>query len=246
VGDEARVARAFAASVARGAFGPWDEVVLPAMAADGPMTGPLVAALQEAGFAARREQTAEAPYIPLPATWEKYLQLLPKKHRYVVVHSQRDLEAWAAGGIELHEVRAPGALAEGKRVLTTLHNERWQAAATVGAFARPRFARFHDEVLPQLQALGKLELLWLSVRGQPVAAMYNVLWNNKVYFYQHGRKLDLPRRLRPGIVLIGLAIRRAIEAGRREFDFLPGQSLYKHQLALTNRPVVQLRVARRG
>jgi CelD/BcsL family acetyltransferase involved in cellulose biosynthesis len=45
-------------------------------------------------------------------------------------------------------------------------------------------------------------------------------------------------------VIVYQAIRRAIEAGRREFDFLGGNDLYKKQLALASRPLVELRLAR--
>ena len=34
---------------------------------------------------------------------------------------------------------------------------------------------------------GALELLWLSVRGEPVAALYGMVWAGKVYAYQCGR-----------------------------------------------------------
>ncbi len=83
------------------------------------------------------------------------------------------------------------------------------------------------------------------MRGEPVAAVYNIVWNNKVYFYQSGRKTDVPPKVRPGVVLLAHAIRGAVEAGRREFDFLAGDVQYKRQLALALRPLVQFRVARR-
>ena len=244
-GDEERVARRFALGVRERAFGSWDEVVMPYMAGDCPMTDLLLDSFQKEGFLVSREQTTSAPYIPLPAKWDEYLKVLPKRHRYFVVRSLRDFEDWAAGSAVLREVRAPADLEEGKRILTTLHNERWHAAATEGAFARQRFVRFHDEVLPLLLGAGSLEMLWLTVRGEPVAVLYNVVWNNKVTFYQFGRKVDVPRHVRPGIALLCMAMRRAIEAGRREFDFLGGESMYKSQLALAARPLVQLRFARR-
>src|SRR5205823_2903580 len=109
-----------------------------------------------------------------------------------------------------------------------------------------KFNAFHDAVLPQLLEAGALQLVWLSAHGRPVAAMYNIVWNNKVHFYQSGRDTTLPAHLRPGIVIIGKVIQQAIEAGRREFDFLGGASSYKTQLALATRPLVLLRVARPG
>jgi len=58
-------------------------------------------------------------------------------------------------------------------------------------------------------------------------------------------KTELPRNIRPGGVLIYHAIQKAITHRRREFDFLGGEALYKNQLALGSRPLVELRLARR-
>jgi hypothetical protein len=93
---------------------------------------------------------------------------------------------------------------------------------------------------------GALELLWLSVRGQPVAALYAMAWGDKVYAYQMGRRLDVPAGVRPGGVILALAVRRAIEAGRREFDFLADEAPCKRQLAPAARPLVRVRVWRPG
>jgi hypothetical protein len=41
-----------------------------------------------------------------------------------------------------------------------------------------------------------------------------------------------------------MAIRRAIEAGRREFDLLADEAFYKLQLTPRSRPLVQVRAAR--
>jgi len=244
-GQEARVADAFAAAVAGGKFGSWDEVDLPALAGDNPLTGLLTGAFARAGYRVDREQTTVAPHIPLPATWDHYLKALSQRDRYYVVRAQREFDQWAAGTATWHRAGSLAELEKGKRVLTALHTERWEAIGATGVFRATRFKAFHDVVMPQLLADGALELLWLTVRDQPVAALYNIVWNNKVYFYQSGRKLDVPRQVRPGIVLLSLAIRQAIEAGRREFDFLGGEAQYKGQLALATRPVIRLRVARR-
>jgi CelD/BcsL family acetyltransferase involved in cellulose biosynthesis len=98
--------------------------------------------------------------------------------------------------------------------------------------------------MPALLEKGALELAWLEVAGAPVAIAYNIVWNEKVYFYQSGRRVDLPGRVRPGIVLHARAIQHAIESGRREYDFLNGATRYKRQLSLASRPLVRVRVAR--
>ncbi len=243
-GAERCVARAFAEALAAGRFGPWDEIVLPAMDGLGPMPTLLTEALTDAGLAASCTETGVAPYIPLPATWDDYLKALPKKKRYGVVRALRDFDEWAGGAAELRRAASSAELAEGKRILTDLHGQRWSEAGQSGVFAAPRFAAFHDAVMPALLQLGALDLAWLTVRGESVAAVYSLVWNGKVYFYQCGRRPDLPDGLRPGIVMLAHAIRGAIAAGHREFDFLGGVAVYKSQLALATRPLVQLRAVR--
>jgi CelD/BcsL family acetyltransferase involved in cellulose biosynthesis len=190
--------------------------------------------------------TGEAPYIELPSTWEAYLKGLSKKHRYSVVRTLRDFEAWSGGRHEFVHAATASQLEQGTRILIYLHLRRWQSEEGAGTFRSPRFLAFHDRVMPALHRQGALDLSWLMVRGKPIAAMYNIVWNNKVYFYQCGRDPEVSDSIRPGGVLLAHSIRSAIEAGRREFDFLNDVSRYKSQLANASRPMVQLRVARPG
>ena len=243
-GAEARVAQALARAIAQGDFGPCDEVMLPAMDGEGVMPPLLVEAFAGAGLEVTCPETGSAPHIPLPASWDAYLQALSKKKRYNVTSALRLFDAWAEGRSELRRAGTPAEVEEGKRILHGLHGQRWREAGEAGVFAAPRFAAFHDAVMPRLLAEGALELVWLLVRDEPVAAAYNIVWNGKVSYYQCGRRLDVPDTIRPGIVLLAQLIRGAIEAGRREFDFLGGTALYKTQLALASRPLVQIRAAR--
>jgi hypothetical protein len=127
-GAEARVARALTQGLIAGAFGGWDEFVLPAMDGGGAMPTLLVEAFTEAGLRATREETGAAPYIPLPATWDAYLKALSRKHRYSVTSSLRRFDAWAEGRAELRRAGTPAELDEGQRVLRRLHGQRWQEA----------------------------------------------------------------------------------------------------------------------
>ena len=243
-GAEAAVANALVENLVAGALGPWDELTLGAMDGLGRMPDPLAEAARRAGLSVERMTTTHAPYIPLPSTWEEYLAPLPKKKRYGIVRALRDFETWNGGPIVLQRVRNLADLARGKEILARLHQERWQAAGAHGAFGSARFAAFHDVLMPKLLAEGKLEVSWLSVRDEPVACIYSIIANGKTYFYQCGRRMDVPQGQRPGIVLIALSIQEAIRSGRREFDFLGGVSMYKSQMATALRPVVSLRIVR--
>ena len=242
-GYEAAVTEALADGLQRNALGAWDELVLSTLDGELPIGDLLSGALSRRGLSIETQPMTPSPYVQLPASWEAYLAALPGSSRYMVNRSLRDFDKWAGKDAVLHRVMAPAELAEGKRILVLLHETRWKAAGREGVFGSPLFASFHDSVLPALLERGALELAWLSVRGQPVAVAYNLIWNNKVLFYQGGRTLDVPKGVRPGIVLHARLIRSAIEAGRSEYDFLPGTAQYKLQLATASRPVSRLRVA---
>lgn len=242
-GHEETVLAALGAALRDGRLGAWDEVLFPAMSGDPGLSGQLVSALRGCGLVARAEVTGGAPHIPLPSSWDAYLAALPSNRRYLVRRSLRDFAAWAEGPSTLRVATNPDQLAEGRRILLELHGERW-GGEHGGAFRSERFVEFHDRAMPSLLERGCLELLWLEVAGRPVAIAYNVVWNDKVYFYQSGRRVDLPKGVRPGIVLHAHAIQRAIEDGRREYDFLNGTTRYKLQLSLASRPLVTVRARR--
>jgi CelD/BcsL family acetyltransferase involved in cellulose biosynthesis len=239
------VAKALARAVIFGDLGEWDELRMPSLNGEDGFARVFCEALRAAGAAVSVRPTGLSPYIPLPGAWEDYLQALGASSRYLVTRSLRELEAWAGeGGFRVHRATTANDLDEGMRALRGLHAERWTSAGRAGVFASERFVRFHEDVMPRYLrgADGvSLDLAWLEARGEPIAAAYNLVYRRKVYFYQSGRKVDLPKALRPGIAMHALAIRRAIDAGMREYDFLAGASRYKRELALASRPIVELR-----
>jgi CelD/BcsL family acetyltransferase involved in cellulose biosynthesis len=241
-GAEEEVTASLADALVRGVFGAWDELVLGALDGASELPSRLAAELRRRDTRPTLEETDVARYIPLPATWEAYLDDLPATSRYLVSRSLRDFESWAGDDVTIHQATSPRELLEGRRVLLALHESRWGDG---GAFASPRFDAFHEQVMPALLESDALDLSWICAHGEPVAALYNVRWQGRIYCYQSGRRLDLPRAIRPGIVMHAHAIRRAIEGGMREYDFLGGTSQYKRKLAPTTRPLVRLRAVRR-
>lgn len=246
-GYEAAVAQAFTQAVAAGSFGRWDELVLAAMDGAGPTPDLLLDAFHGLGYAATKETTCEAPYLPLPGSWDDYLKSLNKHGRRHMLDGTRNFERWAEGDWRIERVATEADLPRGLAILEQLHNQRWQEGEGVGgAFARPRFVAFHQAYLPALLREGRLNLFWLTARGEPVAAHYEIVANGKVYYYQCGRSMAVPPQVSVGTALLIYSIQDAIARGLREFDFLAGLSSYKRKFTQTTRPVVQVRVARSG
>jgi CelD/BcsL family acetyltransferase involved in cellulose biosynthesis len=244
-GREQDTAAAAARALRDGALGEWDELRMPSMSGEDPLVPKLAEALRAGGVQVAVEPSGECPYIPLPGSWDEYLRALGSSRRYVVTRSLRALDQWAGpGGWRLRRATTREELGEGMRILRALHGERWSTAGRSGAFASERFTRFHEEVMPRMldgEDGTSLDLMWLVVRQEPIAASYGIVYGGNLQFYQSGRRVDVPRGVRPGIALHALAIRASIEAGRREYDFLAGASRYKRDLALAVRPLVTLR-----
>lgn len=244
--DEPRVIPAFAAALDRGAFGSWDECVLSAMDRDNDVAAALSRELSRLDARIETMPAGVAPYLELPRSWEECLQRFNKKKRRSLTYALRDFHAWAGPDWRLHAAETPEQLAEGLDVLIALHRERWQAEGRAGAFDSPRFHRFHERYSRLALEQRQLLLLWVTVRGRPAAALYAFVANGRAYFYQCGRTLGAPSKVRLGIVMVILALQEAMARGLAEFDFLGGAAQYKSLFTSEERPLCQLRLARRG
>jgi len=245
-GYEAAVAKSTVRLLVDGRLGEFDQLVMPRMSGDDPFPVALAEALGRAGLQPSLEQEITCPYVPLPGNFQAYCQSLDRDRRYVVTRSLRELEKWAGpAGYSRVVARTPAQLAEGRAILHSLHSERWNANGQEGLFTSARFTRFHDDVMTALLggADGQLELQWLVVAGRPVVVLYNIVYRGRVYFYQSGRKLDVPKGVKLGLAAHALALRAAMEDGRSEYDFLAGTAQYKRQLALARHTLVTLSAA---
>lgn len=239
-GEEQAVANAFGEALRRGDLSPWDELVLTSLSSEA-VTTPLT--LLAIGPGTRYHVLGGAPFVRLPATWDDYLAALPSSRRALIRKSLRQWESWAKAPPVLRQVEREEELDTAFEMLSRLHAERWQDAGHVGAFDSPLFARFHKQTMRDLLRANALWLCWLEVAGEPVAALYSIVWNNQVRFYQSGRTVDVPKKVRAGLVIHACAIRHAIESGYSHYDFLAGTSRYKMQLANDVRPLVRLSIA---
>lgn len=245
-GREAVVAEAFAQAVSNNSFGAWDELVLEQMDGESVITAELSRALRRQHARVAYDATMHASYLTLAPDWETYLrQVDGKKRRNSIRRAWKDFVAWAGeGNWRLHRAGTAEEVHQGMRILAQLHEERWQAEGEPGAFTSERFSRFHVDHAIGLLERGQLDLLWLTVGNTPVAAQYSFVAGGKVYFYQSGRKIGAPPKVRLGIVMCILAIQDAMARGLEEYDFLGGDSPYKRYFTSTTRPLVNIRVAR--
>lgn len=241
-GAEQEVAETFGAALRDGTFGRWDEVRLTAMSSQSAML-PLVA--HALGPDCRYDVIGGAPFLSLPDSWEAYLEQRSRSNRYLIRRSLQAWERWAGSPPVLDEIKSKSELDDRFDRLHLLHELRWAEAGSAGAFVSPVFRAFHRDVMERLFERNALWLAELEAQGESVAAVYSLRWDGKVRFYQSGRKLDVPPKVRPGLVIHLAAIREAIRKGYTEYDFLGGTAHYKMQLSSNVRPLVKLTLARK-
>jgi len=241
-GAEQAVAKAMAELLAGAALGEWDDAMFDAM--NGGELLPQLLAREAAalGMHVTAEMAGASPYIVLPDSWDEYLATLTALRRGSLKRTLQRFERWAGRDHYLRRATSPKDLSEGFRILVDLHAARWSKTGQPGVFASRRFSTFHEIVMPWLLQMGTLDLSWLCVRDEPVAASYSIIWNGKVHFYQGGRSLQVPASVRPGLVLHANNIRAAIAAGLHEYDFLGGISRYKIELSTATRPLMRVRI----
>lgn len=188
-------------------------------------------------FYVHRAKDTPCPYIPLPDTWEQFLQEFLSKHTrknllYSIRRLERDTE-FSITQIQSENWRNQ------IETLLKLYELRWHPSSnnTLMGF-RTIFRRCYES-----------NCLWLPVlwdRTAPIAAMAAFVDKKKkiLQFYILGWDSKFAK-LSPGNVVIAYGIRYAIEHGYRIFDFLRGGEDYKYSFGATDRFNTNVVIVRR-
>jgi Acetyltransferase (GNAT) domain len=197
----------------------WDMLDLRGVDDNCPVTKRVFGELENRGALVRRGRACNGWRVPLPATWDEYVDHLSKSHRKQVRRMVRG--TLASGRLVLHEVRTPNQLPAALAMLASLHRRRRLSMGESDLFARGRFAGFHRDAARGLLAGAKLRLTWAELDGVPVAAEYQLCGSGTVYAYQSG--ID-PGYLQsePGHLATIATMKAAIERGDQAFDFMRG------------------------
>jgi CelD/BcsL family acetyltransferase involved in cellulose biosynthesis len=164
------------------------------------------------------------PYLPLADSWETMLGRFGKKMRYNLGYHERVIRR------DFKEVDlttlGESELSEGMDAFFRLHTMRWKKRWLPGVLTGERKQRFHREVAKSCLDNGSLKLHGLRLDGRLQAVLYCFEFNGKGYYYLGGFDPALSK-YSLGTILTGFAIRKAIESGCSEFDFLRGNENYK-------------------
>lgn len=225
---------------------PWDVVDLRRLRAGDPAADALATALSlaapGAGWDVHVEHEDVCPVATLPAgaDLDGFLATLGKKERHEIRRKLRRAEA--AGHIALDPSSDPHGDLD---AFVDLHQRRWGADGLFpptegGAMSRQFFARLFE----LSGADGGLDLRFLTVDGRRIAAAVGFEAGDTVYFYNAGVDPDA-RDLSPGVVMVAMYLRDALERGKRRLDFLRGDEAYKYEWGAVDEHIQRTLVTRR-
>lgn len=195
---------------------------------------------RSAGLQAKVEEDEVAPYLPLPATFDAYLEGLDKKQRHELrrklskidrevsnwrwfqVRDQADMLAWVDRFIELHRL----------------------ASANKNEFMSGQMPAFFHRLARAMAEEGWLQLAFIEIDGQLAAALFNFDYAGRIWVYNSGFNPQIYTTLSPGIVLNAHLIAHAIESGHRVYDFLRGDEIYKYRFGAVDASVMSVELSR--
>ena len=188
---------------------------------------------------------SKSPYISLPSAWEGYLNGLSSSMRYKIRNERRKLEKSAK--VAIKKTCDEAELGSNFQEFIRLHQTRWLSRNMEGAFSSAKFTLFHKNVVSSLMKSGYLDLIFLSVDGKNSAATYNIIYNNKVYFYLSGLDTNNGKGAF-GLILHSYCIEEAIKSRIHEYDFMLKGKLdaYKDQWTKEHRILADLYIAHTG
>lgn len=183
------------------------------------------------------------PYIRLPNSVDTFIQSLSRNMRRNLRKRMRKLRK--EHKVEFKNQNDFNSVDEAIRIFFKLHQKRWKTRGEPGAFSSETFRSFHTEIAKIFNKKGWLDLHFLIVDSDPVAAAYTFNYNLKKYGYLTGfdpafGKYGVGNLLKLHIV------EECIKNGFREYDLTRGFELYKIDWATNVRKNLVVRFVRRG
>jgi CelD/BcsL family acetyltransferase involved in cellulose biosynthesis len=132
--------------------------------------------------------------------------------------------------------------------LVDLHSARWQVRGEEGVLSDDRVIAMHREAIPLLLAADLLRLCCLRLNGEIIAVLYSLIdpperAERKQYFYLPAFS-PAHAELRPGTLLMALAMERAVDEGVRVIDMLRGEEAYKQIWHMERTPTFGFQLSR--
>jgi CelD/BcsL family acetyltransferase involved in cellulose biosynthesis len=158
--------------------------------------------------------------MDLPVTWEDYLEHLATKQRHEVRRKLRRL--LEAGKIDYRCFKAGEGLTGFMDTFVVSREDK-------ADFMTPKMESFFRSMAEAMARTGLLRAGVLELDTRPVAMILGFDYNDVIYLYNSAFDPQY-EALSVGLLSKVLCIKASIEEGKKRFDFLKGNEVYKHHL----------------
>jgi CelD/BcsL family acetyltransferase involved in cellulose biosynthesis len=217
---------------------PWRDLTLWAVPEGSPTIDALRRLAPQHGLSVAVEREDVCPQIDLPATWEDFVGGLGKKDRHELRRKLRKLSQ--GGEVELEALVEPADVEAAFDEFLRLYRE---SRSDKAAFMTEQMETFMRRMVSAMAAEGRIELIFLTLGGVRTAAVLCFREDGETLLYNSGYD-PAYSYLSVGLLSKALALRKAIEEGKRRFDFLRGPEPYKYDLGARDLTVYRCTVRR--
>jgi len=217
---------------------PWRELTLWAVPEGSPTIDALKRLAAKLGFSVEVEMEDVCPQIELPAAWDDFLAGLGKKDRHELRRKLRKLSQGGEVGLEalVEAVEIEAAFDDFLRLYRESRTDK-------AAFMTEQMETFMRRMVAAMAAEGRIELIFLSLGGVRAAGVLCFREDGETLLYNSGYD-PAYAYLSVGLLSKALALRKAIEEGKKRFDFLRGPEPYKYDLGARDLAVYRCTVRR--
>jgi len=174
--------------------------------------------------------------MDLPGTWEEYLEQLSSKQRHEVKRKLRRLTE--AGKVEYRALEGKAAISE---LIDTFLEMFTESRADKADFLTGGMESFFRALADDLAETGLLKLGLLTLDSKPAAMIMYFDYNDTIYLYNSGYNREF-ESLSVGLLSKVLCIQESIRQGKKKFDFLKGNEVYKFRLGGKEVPINNCRI----
>ena len=178
--------------------------------------------------------------LDLPSAWEEYLDSLGPKQCREVRRKLRRIEE--AGRLDYHVAADPDDLPQTLDLFLDLHR---RSRPDKAAFMTPKMASFFRTLMWNMSEAGLVRFGLLNLNGVTVAAVIYFDYGDTTYLYNSGYDPGYSA-LSVGLVSKILCIRESILSGKKVFDFLKGDEVYKYRLGAKEIPIYGCHIDLKG
>lgn len=191
---------------------------------------------EEQGYSIETSQENVFVELPLPPSWDDYLETLDGKERHELRRKLRRL--LTAGRIDFRIVSDTASISS---VEATFFRLFALSRGEKGTFMTETMSRFFHTLIRAMTEAGVMRFGTLSLGNAMLAMVLCFDYNEVIYLYNS--VFDPAQSdLSPGVLSKAFYIQDSIEQGKRIFDFLKGSEAYKYRMGGRETPIYRVKI----